>query len=408
MSDLSWMLAPVAVCLITVAALSWFGLHVLQRGVIFVDLALAQMAALGATFAVFLGHDPDEPLTLLLSLLFTMLGAIAFASLRQFEKRVPQEAIIGISYAVSAALGVLLIELASDPHGAEKVQHLMVGNIVWVQWGEVATAAAVVAVVGVVHAVFRERFLSISMDAAGATARGVRVGAWDLLFYMTFGAVLTSIVSIVGVLLVFSFLIIPSVVGRLFAKSIGGRLAISYGLGILASVLGVSVSYEHSTGPIIVAILGLALVTALSVVSVRQAASPVRQFGKIVGTGGLVLAVLWGFAQVPVAAHAHEHAQADDVAAPAATTDADPLSQLASAVAMVRKGDPAGLSALAALTQVDAPFIRMEAHDRLTVLAGDEAVAYDPMKGPDTGAWAVWAAAPTPGWQDRAAGLVDP
>lgn len=142
----------------------------------------------------------------------------------------------------------------------------------------------------------------------------------------------------------------------------------------------------------------------------RPVASPARQLGKIVGAGGMVLAVLWGFAQVPVAAHEHEHEHeaAQAAAAPALVKDADPLSQLAAAVTMARKGDPAGLSELAALTQVDAPFIRMEAHERLTLLAGDDAVAYDPMEGPDTGAWAAWAATPTPGWQDRAAKLVEP
>ncbi len=413
------MLAPVVVCLVTVAALGWFGLHVLQRGVIFVDLALAQIAALGATYAVYLGHDADEPITLLLSLLFTMFGSVAFASLRQFEDRVPQEGIIGICYAVSAALGVLLIELASDPHGAEKVQHLMVGNIVWVQWGEVGTAAAVIAVVGVVHLLLRKQFLAISLDAEQAAASGMRVGLYDLIFYMSFGAVLTAIVSIVGVLLVFSFLVIPAVVGRLFATSIGGRLFIGYGLATLASVAGVAISYEHSTGPIIVALLGAALALSLVVVSVRRATSPGLQAGKIAGISALVAVVLWGFGLAPVEEHHHDRghdavgeAHADDAlpaeaSAPAA--DADPLTLLGTAVDQARAGDVEGLQALAALTQVDAPFIRMEAHDRLTAVAGDSAPAYDPMAAPDSdGLWAAWAKAPPEGWQERAAGLEAP
>lgn len=417
--DLSWMLAPIAICLVAVAALGWFGLHVLQRGVIFVDLALAQIAALGATWAIYLGHDADEPVTLLLSLLFTMFGAFAFASIRQFEDRVPQEAIIGISYAVSAALGVLLIELAADPHGAEKVQHLMVGNIVWVQWSEVATAAVVVGLVGLVHALLGRRFLAISLDAEAAAAAGTHVAVWDLVFYVTFGAVLTAIVSIVGVLLVFSFLVIPAVIGRLFATSIGGRLAIGYGVATAASVAGVGISYEHSTGPIVVALLGATLVLALAVVSLRRATSPLVQLGKQLGVAGAAGVALWIFGQHAATEHGHEHADgahdhghehADELAAQAAASaEVDPLTALGQAVELARAGDPAGLSALAALTRGDAPFIRMEAHDRLVVVAGEGAVAYDPLSGPDSdGAWAAWAAAPPEGWQARAAGLAAP
>lgn len=421
MTDLTWMLAPVVVCLVAVAALGWFGLHVLQRGVIFVDLALAQMAALGATYAVYLGHDPDEPITLLLSLLFTMFGALAFASIRQFEKRVPQEAIIGIAYAVSAALGVLLIELAADPHGAEKVQHLMVGNIVWVRWSEIATAAVVVAVVGLIHITFRKRFLAISLDAAGEARRGVKVALWDLLFYMSFGAVLTAIVSIIGVLLVFSFLVIPAVVGRLFSERIGPRLLIGYSLATMASVVGVSVSYEHSTGPIIVALLGSALALALGVVSVRQAARPGLRVLELGGALAVVMGVLWGFGQVPVEGHHHEGeaeaASATELAAGGAEGTAaastapagDPLSLLQQAVVLARGGDPKGLESLAHLTQVDEGFIRMEADDRLRAVAGASAPTYDAMGGPDSaGLWTTWAATPPEGWQTAAAGLTDP
>ncbi len=424
MTDLSWMLAPVLICLVSVAALGWFGLHVLQRGVIFVDLALAQIAALGATYAVYLGHDADEPITLLLSLLFTMFGALAFASIRQFEDRVPQEAIIGISYAVSAALGVLLIELAADPHGAEKVQHLLVGNIVWVRWSEIATAAVVVAVVGVVHGLFGRRFLQISMDPDGAAAGGMRVAAWDLLFYVTFGAVLTAIVSIIGVLLVFSLLVIPAVVGRLFAHGIGARLAIAYGLATAASVVGVAVSYEHSTGPIIVSLLGLALVVALAVVSVRQATRPSGQVLKLVGATALIGVVLWGFGQASgehddhdhagPGVHGHGHEHAAELAAPAPVAadpldaEADPLTRLDRAIRLAQAGDAAGLHALADLTRADAPFIRSEAHDRLVLLAGDSAPAYDPFAGPDDGAWAAWAADPPADWTERAASLPPP
>lgn len=136
-----WMLLPTLACLVIVITLGWFGLHVLERGVIFVDLALAQVAALGTTYAVFLGHDPDGGTAFAMALTFTLIGAAAFSAARIFEERVPQEAIIGIAYAVSAASGILMIHFADDPHGGEKLEHLLVGNIVWVQPHELGVLA---------------------------------------------------------------------------------------------------------------------------------------------------------------------------------------------------------------------------------------------------------------------------
>ncbi len=421
MTDLHWMIAPVVATMLAMGALGWFGLHVLQRGVIFVDLALAQVAALGATFAVFLGHDPDEPITFVLSLVFTFLGAALFSTLRQFEERVPQEALIGISYAVSAALGILLIELASDPHGAEKIQHLMVGNIVWVQWQEIAVAAAAIAVVGVLHGVFAPKLLRVSFEPEAAAREGMRLPLWDLFFYLTFGLVLTAIVSIVGVLLVFSFLVIPAVIARLFTKQIPARLGIAWLVGTIASVGGVSVSYEHSTGPIVVTILGTLLLASLLWVSVRLAARPALQAGRIGGGLAVIGLVLFGFSKVP-SDHDHEaehelaHAEPEALG-PAASGDAapveagavDPLSALSAAVTKAKAGDPAGLVEMAALAGSEAPFIRMEVDDRLRKVALEGAPAWDPLAGPDAGGlWAAWAKAPPDGWQARASQLEAP
>lgn len=419
MTDLTWMVAPVVACLLAMSALGWFGLHVLQRGIIFVDLALAQFAALGTTYAVFLGHDPDDPIALMMSLAFTALGAVLFAVIRRFEERVPQESLIGIGYAVSAALGVLLIELASDPHGAEKIQHLLVGNVVWVQWSEIGVAAVAIGGAAVVHALFGRRFLAISFDPEGAQARGIQVAAWDLLFYLSFGVVLTAIVSIVGVLLVFSFLVIPAVVARLFTEGVGRRLAVAYGIGFFASVAGVSVSYEHSTGPIVVAILGATLVLSLLWVSVRQSASPGRQIGVIAASLALIAGVLWGFSRFPAEhGHADEHAEehealhAEEAAATPETPEAapaDPLELLGAAVAQAKQGDPAGLVAMAELVRTAPPFIRMEAHDRLAKIAGAGAPAYDPLASTDDqGLWAAWAKSPPEGWQELAKTLEAP
>jgi len=413
--DLTWMVAPIVACLLTVGALGWFGLHVLQRGIIFVDLALAQFAALGTTYAVYLGHDPDAPIALVMSLSFTALGAVLFALIRTFEDHVPQESLIGIAYAVSAALGVLLIELASDPHGAEKIQHLLVGNVVWVQWSEIGIAAAAIGGAAVLHGIFGRRFLLISLDPEAARRSGLKVALWDLLFYLSFGVVLTSIVSIVGVLLVFSFLVIPAVIARLFTRGVAKRLAMGWGVGIFASIAGVSVSYEHSTGPIVVTILGAMLLISLLVVTVREAEHKGRQLGVIAASVAAIGVVLWGFAQVPVD-HEHEHEEeaAAQAAPPApeAAGDAaasDPLDQLAKAVAQAKAGDAAGLAAMADLERTAPPFIRSEASDRLKQIAGASAPAYDPDAGPDDqGLWAAWAKSPPAGWQDAAKSLEAP
>ena len=266
------------------------------------------------------------------------------------------------------------------------------------RWSEIAVAAVAVAAVGVLHAVFGRQLLRLSFEPDAARAEGMAMAAWDLLFYASFGVVLTAIVHILGVLLVFSFLVIPAVIGRLSAQSIRGRLAVAYGVGAVATVAGVAVSYEHSTGPIIVGLLGAALVAALALTSVRGAARPGLRGAQIVGGGVAVVLLLAGVGRMGVrqAEHSHvEHAVADhphevhhehddghvhdDVGEDG---EVDPLTRLERAVEAAREGDAAGLRELAALTTVDAPFIRMEAHDRLVLVAGEAAPVYDPLAGP--------------------------
>jgi zinc/manganese transport system permease protein len=423
--EIAWMLAPLVACLVAITALVWFGLHVLQREVIFVDLALAQVAALGATTAVYLGHAPDAPVGLGLSLLFVCLGAAAFAGFRQFEDLVPQEALIGITYAVTAALGFLLIELSDDPHGAEHIQHLLVGNIVWVQWSEILVAAGFIAIVGIVHAALGSRLLRLSFEPEAARAEGMKIPLWDLVFYLSFGVVVVGLVSIIGVLLVFSYLVIPAVLGRLFGRTILHRLVIGYGVAVVATVVGVAVSYEHSTGPIVVGILGLMLLVGLLVLSVRRAVSSRLRLFQIGGVGALVAGIIWGGLEIAGqndphshvthaikdhdhevhhqdhSAHAHDHE--------AVATDADPLTQLEAAVGQVRNGEPSGLVVMAQLVQTAPPFIRMEAHNRLTILADEAAVIYDPLADPDTaGSWMRWATQPGTDWLARKNGITIP
>lgn len=256
---LLFMAAPFAACLVLVGIHAYLGIHVLARGVIFVDLALAQIAALGRTLAFLAGYELDSFAAYLISLAAAFIGAAVFSLTRLHDRRVPQEAVIGIAYAVAAAAGVLAIDRA--PHGAEHLKDLLVGSILWVTWPEVLKISGLYALVGVVHWVFRERFLLISRDEDEAVRRGWSVRFWDFIFYATFGLVITSSVQVAGVLLVFSFLIVPAVCGTLLAQRLSRRLAIGWGVGFAASALGCSLSYaaDLPTGATVVCTFGAVL-----------------------------------------------------------------------------------------------------------------------------------------------------
>jgi zinc/manganese transport system permease protein len=255
--DLMAFLAPPLVAgLILTGIHAYLGLHVVERGVIFVDLSLAQIAALGATIATLNGHDVHDQITYFWSLGFTIAGAAIFALTRTHEEgsRIPQEAIIGIVYAVSAAAAILAMSKA--PEGTEHLKDMLVGNILTVSWSTVLKTAVLYALVGLFHWVFRKKFLAISL---GTEIPKVRL--WDFLFYTSFGFVVTSSVAIAGVLLVFSYLIVPSVAAMLFVRNIGPRLAFGWTVGALVSALGVYLSFHYDlpTGATIVCTFGLSL-----------------------------------------------------------------------------------------------------------------------------------------------------
>jgi len=253
-------LAPAIVASLIIAGIhAYLGLHVVERGVIFVDLSLAQIASLGAALAVWQGYDAHGPAIYWMSLGFTLIGAVIFAVIKGHEARIPQEAIIGISYAVASAAVILLLSKATGE--AEHLRDMLVGNILSVQWPEVWLTGAIYVVLGLFHYVFRKRFLEISIDAQAAAAKGVSVRFWDFLFYSSFGFVVTRSVAIAGVLLVFCYLIVPSVGGMLFSERIGPRLAIGWVMGTIVSMLGMyfSVQFDLPTGATIVCTFGLAL-----------------------------------------------------------------------------------------------------------------------------------------------------
>jgi zinc/manganese transport system permease protein len=260
MEILSFLLAPFLASLILTGIHAYLGVHVVERGVIFVDLALAQIAALGATVAILVGMDPHGGGAYWLSLTFTLLGAALFTFARTRRSHIPLEAFVGIAYAVASATAILAMSKATGE--TEHLKDMLVGNILAVSTHDVIKTALLYGVIGAFHYAFRKQFLLISTNPAAAEQAGLKLRIWDFLFYASFGFVVTSSVAIAGVLLVFCYLVVPSVGAMLFADSIGRRLAIGWTMGTLVSALGVyfSVQLDLPTGATIVGTFGAVLI----------------------------------------------------------------------------------------------------------------------------------------------------
>src|SRR6478735_521138 len=274
---LQFLAAPFVASLILTGIHSYLGVHVVERGVIFVDLSLAQIAALGGTIALLLpisGGDAHSPAVYWISLAFTFIGALVFSTIRVRRARIPQEAIIGICYAVASAAAILAMSKATSE--SEHLKDMLVGNILAVSWTEVGKTALLYGAIGLFHYIFRHKFLAISMNPKKAEADGISIRFWDFLFYASFGFVVTSSVAIAGVLLVFCYLIVPSVAAMLYADSIGRRLAIGWTMGTIVSALGVylSLKLDLPTGATIVCTFGLVLIIMAAVRPLIQKTVP--------------------------------------------------------------------------------------------------------------------------------------
>ncbi len=253
---------PFLACLILTGIHTYLGQHVIQRQVIFVDLSLAQIAALGASIALVMGHELNSPVSYWLSLAFTVVGALVFAFSRFRKQLVPQEAVIGASYAVSAALLILVLSLANE--GDEHIREALIGKLLLVSDMEVLKMFLIYAAIGIFHYVFRHKFFLISKDHDEAS-KHLNVRLWDFLFYVSFGIVVTSSVKVAGVLLVFSFLVIPAACSILFANTIKSRLMVGWMIGLAASMIGMTSSYffDLPTAPAVICVLGLVLYLSL-------------------------------------------------------------------------------------------------------------------------------------------------
>lgn len=250
------LLAPFIAAMVILLSHSYFGLHIIQRGVIFVDLALAQIAALGGTVALLMGVQHGSALHYGASFVATLLGALLFSLSRFEESAVPQEAFIGITFVVASAAVILVAGLS--PEGAEHFQETMTGTLIWVNWRTVGIITLSYAAVGLIHYLLRRPLLAISF----APGRVRRIRAWDFLFYATFGFVITQSVNVAGVLMVFSVLVMPTAISFLYTRSFSRALAIAWISGTAAVILGLTVSFslDLATGPVLVLAFGAVLI----------------------------------------------------------------------------------------------------------------------------------------------------
>jgi len=268
------MWVPFLMCLVLTGIHAYLGLHVIAREVIFVDIALAQIASLGATAAFLWSYDLEAWESYAFGLSFTILGASVFALTRSRKRRVSQEAVIGVVYAVSAAASVLVAD--RTPHGAEHLRGMLVGSILAVRGAEVIKVAYLYGVIGLFHWLCRRPFLLISTAPDQAYEDGWRVRWWDFLFYASFGVVVTSSVRVAGVLLVFSYLIVPTLATNLLGGSVAKRLGVAWGFGTLVSVVAMVASaiFDLPTGATVVCAFGLILLVLALTTRMTGGAAP--------------------------------------------------------------------------------------------------------------------------------------
>ncbi|UCH35461.1 MAG: metal ABC transporter permease [Armatimonadota bacterium] len=286
----SLMLPAFCMCVLLVGIMSYLGIHVIKREIIFVDLALAQIAALGTLIALLLGIPLYTQASYVFAVVLTAIAAVIFTITRMRESKVPQEAVIGLVYAIAAATAILLIDKA--PHGAEHVKDILTGSVLWVKWTTIRTAAIVFAAVGLFHYIFRRQFLLVAENAARAESAGVNVRVWDFLFYLSFGFVITMSVNTAGVLLVFVFLVAPAVMAMLVTDRLERQLLFGWLVGVAVTTAGLVVSYaaDLPTGPMVIGMYAAALVIVAAVMYNVRAPDKTRALGATTAVAALFAA----------------------------------------------------------------------------------------------------------------------
>jgi zinc/manganese transport system permease protein len=259
MDALNFLFYPFLACLLLIGIHAYFGIHILQRGIIFVDLALAQFIGIGIALSFLLGEAHGA----LFALAFALLGAYILSLSKRVSRLVNIEAFIGVLYIFSVCAAILILD--RSPHGMEEFKTILNGSIIWVTPPEVFTTFLVYGAVGLLHFLLRKRFLALSYEGKGTAFL-------EFLFFASFAVVLVKSVRMAGILQVFSFLVIPALIGRLYSLRPWPILMIGWSVGVLITIAGIALSYrvDAPTAPVIVAGLALTFFALLAVKAVRQ------------------------------------------------------------------------------------------------------------------------------------------
>lgn len=254
MEALSFLLYPFLACVVLILIHAYFGIHILERGIIFVDIALAQFIGIGIALSFFLSYEN----TYVLSVLFAVLGASILSFSKRLEHLVNIEAFIGVLYIFSFAVSILILD--RSPHGAEEFKAILNGNILWLTSKDILSAVILYGIIGSFHFIFRKKFLALTFE-------GKKSFLWEFLFFTSFAIVLAKSVQVAGILQVFSFLIIPALIGRLYTREPFRILLIGWAAGLSASIIGIGISYKLDlpTAPMTVASLSLVFLVQLAV-----------------------------------------------------------------------------------------------------------------------------------------------
>ena len=270
---LDFMFAPFIACLILIIIMVYFGIHVIEREIIFIDIALAQIAALGSAVSLVLemfniGHQhhvQEHDSRTFMAYLFCLIAAGIFTLLKNKQLKIPLEAIIGIAYAVATTSAVIILDkgAGSDVH----VHDMLAGTILWISWHQVMRLFIVVLVIGGFHYFFREKFKALTLNYQGKETNIKYPGLWDFIFYLTFGIVIVEAVFVGGVLTIFGFLIIPSSISVLFATRWSERILIGLAVGGIATILGLYLSWvmDIPCSPAIILFLAACLLLSVLV-----------------------------------------------------------------------------------------------------------------------------------------------
>jgi zinc/manganese transport system permease protein len=260
----TFMSAPAAGCIILSIILTYFGCHVLKREIVFVDLSMAQLAALGATVAFIMEIELDTPESLAISILFVLVGGAFFTWTRSFTHRVPQEAVIGIVYIVAASAALLLSSFSV--HGDEHLKTMLGGSILWITWKEVIRQLAVSAIVAVLLGIYHKKIEEQSLSYRNLRATGISSFCkWDFLFYVLLGVVIVFFIKTAGIFTIFTFLIIPATCAALFVDQLFKQFVVGSTLAIAVNLIGLTLSFylDLPTGPTLICSFGAAFFIAL-------------------------------------------------------------------------------------------------------------------------------------------------